>query len=91
LLGLVFLQGMASFALGGTLIARVLYEAAGAPTMAGSYATAALNAGAATGPLVAALALRTGAGTLGPLWASGLLVLGALLVALPSRRVLTAS
>ncbi|MFE6814203.1 Cmx/CmrA family chloramphenicol efflux MFS transporter [Streptomyces sp. NPDC057677] len=91
LLALVFLQGMASFALGGTLIARVLYEAAGAPTMAGSYATAALNVGAATGPLVAALALRTGAGTLGPLWASGLLVLGALLIALPSRRALSAS
>ncbi|MFJ5075819.1 Cmx/CmrA family chloramphenicol efflux MFS transporter [Streptomyces sp. NPDC088553] len=91
LLALVFLQGMGSFALGGTLIARVLYEAAGAPTMAGSYATAALNVGAATGPLVAALTLRAGAGTLGPLWASGLLVLGALLIALPSRRVLAAA
>ncbi|MFF1505953.1 Cmx/CmrA family chloramphenicol efflux MFS transporter [Streptomyces sp. NPDC058326] len=89
LLTLVFVQGTASFALGGTLIARVLYEAAGAPTMAGSYATAALNVGAAAGPLVAAVSLRTGAGTLGPLWASGLLVLSALLIALPSRGVLT--
>lgn len=90
LLTLVFVQGMASFALGGTLIARVLREAAGAPTMAGSYATAALDVGAAAGPLVAAVALRTGAGTLGPLWASGLLVLGALLIALPSRGTLSA-
>ncbi|MFJ7986737.1 Cmx/CmrA family chloramphenicol efflux MFS transporter [Streptomyces sp. NPDC096351] len=91
LLALVFLQGAGSFALGGTLIARVLHEAAGAPTMAGSYATAALNAGAAAGPLVAALALRAGAGPLGPPWVSTLLVLVALLVALPSRRMLTAA
>ncbi|MFE6712467.1 Cmx/CmrA family chloramphenicol efflux MFS transporter [Streptomyces sp. NPDC057695] len=91
LLALVFLLGTSSFALGGTLIARVLHEAAEAPIMAGSYATAALNAGAAAGPLVAALTLRTGAGTLGPLWVSGLLVLGALLVALPFRGMLTAA
>lgn len=71
--------------MGGTLITRVLYEAAGAPTMAGSYATAALNVGAAAGPLVAATALGTGAGHLGPLWASGLLVTVALLIAFPLR------
>ncbi|MFI2763490.1 Cmx/CmrA family chloramphenicol efflux MFS transporter [Streptomyces echinatus] len=81
LLALVFVQGALSFALGGTLITRVLYEAAGAPTMAGSYATAALNIGAAAGPLVAATTLGTPAGHLGPLWASGLLVALALLVA----------
>ncbi|WP_225810681.1 Cmx/CmrA family chloramphenicol efflux MFS transporter [Streptomyces spinosus] len=85
LLSLVFAQGALSFAVGGTLITRVLYEAAGAPTMAGSYATAALNVGAAAGPLVAATALGTGAGHLGPLWASGLLVTVALLIAFPLR------
>ncbi|MQY05837.1 Cmx/CmrA family chloramphenicol efflux MFS transporter [Actinomadura macrotermitis] len=85
LLALVFAQGALSFALGGTLITRVLYEAAGAPTMAGSYATAALNAGAAAGPPIAAAALGTATG---PLWVSGLLVLAALLVALPFRGVL---
>jgi DHA1 family chloramphenicol resistance protein-like MFS transporter len=82
---LVFVQGTLSFALGGTLITRVLYEAAGAPTMAGSYATAALNVGAAVGPLIAATTLTTAAGDLGPLWASGILVAIALLVAFPLR------
>ncbi|MER6980932.1 Cmx/CmrA family chloramphenicol efflux MFS transporter [Streptomyces carpinensis] len=88
LLSLVFVQGALSFALGSTLITRVLYEAAGAPTMAGSYATAALNVGAAVGPLVAATTLSTGAGTLGPLWASGLLIAVALLIGLFLRSVI---
>ncbi|MEU3844097.1 Cmx/CmrA family chloramphenicol efflux MFS transporter [Streptomyces sp. NPDC028635] len=88
LLGLVFVQGALSFALGSTLITRVLYEAAGAPTMAGSYATAALNVGAAVGPLIAATTLGTGAGSLGPLWSSGFLVAIALLIAFPFRTVI---
>ncbi|WP_018654772.1 Cmx/CmrA family chloramphenicol efflux MFS transporter [Actinomadura flavalba] len=87
LLVLVFLQGALSFAVGSTLITRVLYEAAGAPTMAGSYATAALNVGAAAGPLIAATTLGTSAGSLGPPWASGLLVAAALLIAFPLRSV----
>ncbi|MET9186576.1 Cmx/CmrA family chloramphenicol efflux MFS transporter [Streptomyces tendae] len=89
LLTVVFVQGALSFALGSTLIARVLHEAAGAPTMAGSYATAALNVGAVVGPLVAASTLGTASGDLGPLWASGFLVALALLVAFSSRRVLS--
>ncbi|MEV4670940.1 Cmx/CmrA family chloramphenicol efflux MFS transporter [Actinomadura sp. NPDC049382] len=88
LLGLVFVQGTLSFALGSTLIARVLYEAAGAPSMGGSYATAALNVGAVAGPLAAAAALGTGLGDLGPVWTSGILVAAALLLALSFRRVL---
>ncbi|MGV4889916.1 Cmx/CmrA family chloramphenicol efflux MFS transporter [Streptomyces viridosporus] len=88
---LVFVQGALSFALGGTLITRVLYEAAGAPAMAGSYATAALNVGAAVGPLVAATTLGTAVGHLGPLWASGLLVAVALLIAFPFRTVVVAA
>ncbi|CAM5580334.1 Cmx/CmrA family chloramphenicol efflux MFS transporter [Streptomyces griseomycini] len=90
LLVLVFVQGALSFALGSTLITRVLYEAAGAPTMAGSYATAALNVGAAAGPLIAAATLSTPAGNLGPLWASGFLVAITLLIAFPLRTVVTA-
>ncbi|MEU6420077.1 Cmx/CmrA family chloramphenicol efflux MFS transporter [Streptomyces spiralis] len=90
LLALVFVQGALSFALGSTLITRVLYEAAGAPTMAGSYATAALNVGAAVGPLIAATTLSTGVGNLGPLWSSGFLVAVALLIALPLRTVIAA-
>ncbi|POX55789.1 chloramphenicol efflux pump [Streptomyces sp. Ru71] len=90
LFALVFVQGALSFALGSTLITRVLYEAAGAPTMAGAYATAALNLGAAAGPLIAAATLSTAVGALGPLWASGLLVAAALLIAFPLRTVLAA-
>ncbi|GGP55167.1 Cmx/CmrA family chloramphenicol efflux MFS transporter [Streptomyces calvus] len=89
LLALVFVLGALSFALGGTLITRVLYEAAGAPTMAGSYATAALNAGAAVGPLAAGATLGGPAGELGPLWTSAFLVLVTLLVAYPLRAALT--
>ncbi|UGQ11891.1 MFS transporter [Yinghuangia sp. ASG 101] len=85
LLVLVFAQGALSFALGGTLIARVLYAAPGAPTMAGSYATSALNIGATAGPLIAATTLDTRAGDLGPLVSSALLVAMALLIALPFR------
>ncbi|MEE1755244.1 Cmx/CmrA family chloramphenicol efflux MFS transporter [Streptomyces sp. SP18CS02] len=87
LLVLAFVQGALSFALGGTLITRVLYEAAGAPTMAGSYATAALNVGAAVGPVIAATTLTTAVADLGPLWASGALVAVALLIAFPLRAV----
>ncbi|MFH7334244.1 Cmx/CmrA family chloramphenicol efflux MFS transporter [Streptomyces hygroscopicus] len=85
LLTLVFVQGALSFAVGGVLITRVLYEAAHAPTMAGSYATAALNIGAATGPLVAAATLA--GSELGPLWAGGALVAAALPVAVVFRAV----
>lgn len=88
LLTLVFVQGALSFALGGTLITRVLYEAAGAPAMAGSYATAALNVGAAGGPLIAAAGLGGSVGDLGPLWVSGVLVAAAVVVAFPARAVL---
>ena len=89
LLLLVFVQGTLSFAVGSTLIARVLYEAAAAPTMGGAYATAALNIGAAGGPVVAAVTLGANAGDLGPVRVSALLVAIALLIALPLLRVIT--
>ncbi|MFD4407350.1 Cmx/CmrA family chloramphenicol efflux MFS transporter [Nocardia sp. NPDC058499] len=88
LLVLVLVQGALSFALGSTLITRVLYEAAAAPAMGGSYATAALNIGAAVGPMVAALALGTRLGSLGPVVSSGVLVAVALLVASCGRAIL---
>ncbi|MEV7228139.1 Cmx/CmrA family chloramphenicol efflux MFS transporter [Polymorphospora sp. NPDC051019] len=87
LLGLAFTQGALSFAVGSTLITRVLYEATGAPTMAGSYATAALNVGAAAGPAIAAATLTAGAGRSGPVWASAILVALALVLALRFRHV----
>lgn len=85
LLPLAFTQGALAFAVGATLIARVLHEAADAPTMAGSYATAALNVGAATGPVLAGLALA--GGSAGPMWAAAVLVAAALLLAVPGRGV----
>ncbi|MGI5226934.1 Cmx/CmrA family chloramphenicol efflux MFS transporter [Actinoallomurus sp. CA-142502] len=85
---LAFTQGALSFGLGSTLIARALYEAAGAPTMAGSYATAALNVGATVGPVIAAATLNTSLAERGPVWISGGLVAAVLLLALPFRRAL---
>ncbi|MGW5644684.1 Cmx/CmrA family chloramphenicol efflux MFS transporter [Saccharopolyspora sp. NPDC003752] len=85
---LVFMQGALSFAVGSTLIARVLHESEGAPTMGGSYATAALNIGAAGGPVIAAATLSADAGDLAPVWVSSLLVAVALAIALPLLRVI---
>ena len=88
LLGLVLVQGILGFGVGSALITRVLYAAAGAPTMGGSYATAALNVGAMCGPIVGAAALATPLGPLGPIWvavaASGV----ALLIAVPARAII---
>lgn len=80
---LAFMQGALAFAVGSTLIARVLYEAADAPSMAGSFATAALNVGAVVGPVLAGLALADPAG---PLWIAAVLVAAALLLAAANRR-----
>ncbi|WP_329257164.1 MFS transporter [Actinoallomurus sp. NBC_01490] len=85
---LAFTQGALSFGVGSTLVARVLYEAAGAPTMAGAYATAALNVGAAAGPVIAGATLTTSLGERGPVWAGSVLVAVVLLLALPFRRAL---
>ncbi|MGW5452701.1 Cmx/CmrA family chloramphenicol efflux MFS transporter [Nocardia sp. NPDC003979] len=88
LLGLVFTQGVVGFAVGSTLITRVLYAAAGAPTMAGSYATAALNVGAAAGPVLASAALSVMPGALGPVWVAVLATTAALLLAVPLTRLI---
>lgn len=89
LLGLVFAQGVLGFAVGSTLITRVLYAAASAPTMAGSYATAALNVGAAAGPVLAAAALGVMPGALGPVWVAVIVTAAALLLAIPVLRLVT--
>ncbi|MEU4314720.1 Cmx/CmrA family chloramphenicol efflux MFS transporter [Nocardia sp. NPDC024068] len=87
---LLCVQGALSFALGSTFIARVLHEAAGAPSMSGSYATAALNIGAAVGPVTAAAAYGSRLGVTGPLWVAGALVAVTLLLAVGCRRVFVA-
>lgn len=86
LVTLVFVQGTLSFGVGSTLIAQVLYAAADAPTMGGAYATAALNVGAATGPVLGTLALATGAGALAPAWVAAALTALALVIVLLSQR-----
>lgn len=88
-LAMVFVQGMLAFGVGSTVIARVLYAASGAPTMAGSYATAALNTGAAVGPVLGALGLATGVGIVAPLWVAAALTGLAVVVVLLSGRQLT--
>lgn len=86
LLLLVLVQGILGFAVGTTLITRTLYAAADAPTMGGSYATAALNVGAAVGPVLAAASLDTKTGDLGPAWVAASTTGAALLLALPLLR-----
>ncbi|MEV4056013.1 hypothetical protein AB0J55_32805 [Amycolatopsis sp. NPDC049688] len=73
---LAFAQGTLSFAVGGTVITRILHLATVAPTMAGSYATAALNTGATAGPLLAGALI----GTVSPFWVAAGLVAAALAV-----------
>lgn len=85
LLVLVFVQGVLSFAVGSTVITRVLYAASGAPTMGGSYATAALNVGAAVGPVLGAVALSAGWGLLAPIWVASGLTAAALAILLLTR------
>ncbi|MEU5978279.1 Cmx/CmrA family chloramphenicol efflux MFS transporter [Streptomyces sp. NPDC047315] len=78
---LVLVQGTLSFAVGATLITRSVYEAPGAPTLGGAYATAAMNVGAALGPGVAGAAIGTGLGYRSAPWSSAALVTAALVLA----------
>lgn len=85
LITFAFTQGLLAFGVGSTLITRVLYAASGAPTMGGSYATAALNVGAAAGPAISAAVLATGSTTTAPIWVAAAMTAGALAIALPAR------
>jgi DHA1 family chloramphenicol resistance protein-like MFS transporter len=78
---LVPLLGTLAFAVGSTLIARVLYAGSAAPNLAGSFATASLNVGAAVGPWVGGLTIAAGLGLRSPLWVSVALVVAALAIA----------
>lgn len=89
LIVLVGVQGFLSFGVGSTLITGVLYAASGAPTMGGSYATIALNLGAAAGPALGAFGLTTGLGLLAPTWIAAALTAGALMIMLFAGRALT--
>ncbi|KFG73520.1 Cmx/CmrA family chloramphenicol efflux MFS transporter [Streptomyces mutabilis] len=78
LLGLVCVLGALSFGVGSTLISQVLYAAPDAPTLAGGFATAAFNVGAALGPWAGGLAIGAGYGYRSPAWISAGLVVCAL-------------
>jgi len=65
-------QGVLSFAVGSTVVARIIATADGAPTMGGSFATAALNVGAVLGPVTGGIALDA-LGDRGPMLASAIL------------------
>ncbi|ASR36189.1 chloramphenicol efflux pump [Prauserella marina] len=86
---LTLVQGTLSFAVGSTLIAKVLYTATEAPQLGGAFATAAFNVGAAIGPWAGGAAIAGGFGYRAPLWVSAGLVGIALVVAatsaLPAR------
>nr|WP_246232411.1 MFS transporter [Nakamurella aerolata] len=74
---LALLLGGLSFALGSTMIARIMASAHGAPTLSGAFSTVALNLGAVLGPIVAGVAFER-LGAAGPPLVSAGLVLGAL-------------
>lgn len=77
----IFLEQARALVVGGQA-AREFEAAACAQSMAGSYATAALNVGAATDPVIAAATLNTTLADLGPVWVSSILVAIALLFAM---------
>ncbi|MFI6508385.1 Cmx/CmrA family chloramphenicol efflux MFS transporter [Streptosporangium sp. NPDC050855] len=84
---LVLVQGTLAFAVGSTLISQALYAAAGAPTLAGGFATAAFNVGAAIGPWLGGIPIGAGLGYRSPLWVSALMVALALVVAGAARGI----
>ncbi|MFF3763605.1 Cmx/CmrA family chloramphenicol efflux MFS transporter [Streptomyces sp. NPDC001922] len=77
----VLVQAVLSFAVGSTLISQALYAAPGAPTLAGGFATAAFNVGAAIGPWAGGAAIEAGFGYRSALWVSALLMALALALA----------
>ncbi|MER5500479.1 MULTISPECIES: Cmx/CmrA family chloramphenicol efflux MFS transporter [unclassified Streptomyces] len=75
---LVLVQGTLAFGTGTALISWVFRLAADAPTLSGSFATAAFNVGGALGPWFGGLAIDAGLGFRSPLWVSALLMVLAL-------------
>ncbi|MBU3537134.1 hypothetical protein KHT87_22180, partial [Alkalihalobacillus clausii] len=58
--------GLVAFAVGSAVIGRSLALMSAAPTLGGSFTTAALNVGATAGPLAGGAAITTNAA--GPVW-----------------------
>ncbi|MFJ5263182.1 MFS transporter [Streptomyces sp. NPDC088387] len=79
------LLGALSFGVGSTLVNRVMRTAADAPTLAGSFATVALNVGAFAGPLCAGVAAGAGHDPRFAVWVSAAMAATAALVLLAGR------
>lgn len=86
-IALVFVQGMLAFGTGSAMISQVFQLAPGAPTLAGSFATAAFNIGAAAGPWLGGLTIDAGFGFRSPVWVSAALMALALTTAGVTRLV----
>lgn len=86
----VTLVGAASFMVGSTVIALAMRQAVAAPTVGGSYPTAALNVGAMLGPVLGGLAIETSFGPRGPLLISTIIAATALVVYVLNRSAMTA-
>lgn len=86
-IALVFVQGMLAFGTGWAMISQVFQLAPGAPTLAGSFATAAFNIGAAAGPWLGGLTIDAGLGFRSPVWVSAALMVLALTLAGVTRLV----
>ncbi len=78
-------QGGLSFGIGSTLVNRVMHVAADAPSLNGSFATVALNAGAFLGPLLAGAATGATGDYRDAAWVSAALAATAIAVTAASR------
>ncbi|MBF6286744.1 Cmx/CmrA family chloramphenicol efflux MFS transporter [Nocardia cyriacigeorgica] len=88
LLVLTVIVGAVSFAVGSTLIGRIVTAAApAAPLLNGAFATTAFNIGAACGPAVAGVVIAISGSVVAALWASAALAaIAAIVTALSWRR-----
>ncbi|MCA2184013.1 Cmx/CmrA family chloramphenicol efflux MFS transporter [Nonomuraea cavernae] len=79
------IQGGLSFGIGSMLVHRVMFVASRAPSLSGSFATVALNAGAFLGPLLAGIATETTHDYRHAAWVSAALAATAAVVLVASR------
>ncbi|MFI9407437.1 Cmx/CmrA family chloramphenicol efflux MFS transporter [Nocardia sp. NPDC052316] len=89
LLVMATISGATSFAVGSTVIGRIITTATPtAPHLSGAFATAAFNIGAALGPAIAGLAISTTGTTTSALWTSAALAAAATTLTLftPTRQ-----
>ncbi|MDX3848165.1 MFS transporter [Streptomyces europaeiscabiei] len=80
-------QGGLSFGIGSALVSRVMHAASDAPTMSGSFATVALNAGAFCGPLLSGAVTEATGDYRDAVWVSAALAATAVAVMIGSVTV----